>query len=60
MHFSGIKISIAIKEEKMLTLASCEFACIMATTIEKTQSVITQVHLGFQIDLSSAHNWVEP
>jgi hypothetical protein len=32
----------------------------MATTIEKTQSVITQVHLGFQIDLSSAHNWVEP
>jgi len=53
MHFSGINTSTTIKEEKMLILESCKFACIMATTIEKTQLVI-QVHLGLQIYLSFA------
>ncbi len=54
MHFSGINTSTTIKEEKMLILESCKFACIMATTIEKTQLIKIQVHLGFQIYLSFA------
>jgi hypothetical protein len=53
MHFNGINTSTTIKEE-MLALESCKFTRIMATTIEKTQLIKNQVHLGFKIYLSSA------